>query len=413
MNANALSARDELAGDAFFHDPYPYFQRLRASGRPVWLTHEQQTTSDGILLFTRYAEALALFCAAQGVSKNLRAIRSGGTGPVFDRYLLHRDGAEHIRLRRLINAWFSAQGIERLTPMIAATARELLAPLLQRDEIDLVADFAEPLPLRVIARLIGVPPGDMAQIRAWSLLLADGFDSLLADADIRQRQQQAMEEFEHYITARIAAQRRAKDASTLLGFLVQAEGRELDHEEVTGMTGLLLLAGHETTVNLIGSATWLLLAHDEWKALRADPSLIPGALEEVLRFESPAQRSSFRLTTAPLDINGYRLEPGQQVGVFIGSINRDEDIFANAEVFDIRRRPNRHLAFGAGTHNCLGRSLARTEALIALQTLLASMPAPRLLDAVPQWRRNSFFRGLRSLRIAPGIACANGSSTPQ
>lgn len=329
-------------------------------------------------------------------------MRTGGTAPLFDRYMLHRDGSDHIRLRRLVNDWFTAQSIERrLMPAITATVHALLQPLLQRDEFDLVAEFAEPLPLHVIGKLVGVPAGDMAQIRAWSLLLADGFDSLLADAAIRERQRQALLEFERYITERIAMQRRAPDTSTLLGFLVAAEGRELDLEEVVAMTGLLLLAGHETTVNLIGSATWLLLAHDEWNTLRANPALLPDALEEVLRYESPAQRTSFRLTTAPLAINDLVLEPGQQVGIFIGSINRDEDMFTDSETFDIRRKPNRHLAFGAGTHNCVGRTLARTEALAAMQALLANMPAARLLDARPQWRRNSFFRGLQGLRVAP------------
>jgi pimeloyl-[acyl-carrier protein] synthase len=404
MSAYTLPDRQELTGEGFFRDPYPYYRRLRSSAVPFWLSHKQDSSSGGLYLFSRYEDAQAVFAAAQGVSKNLRAMRPGGVGPAFDKHMLHRDGVDHMRLRRLVSDWFSAQSVERMKSLMREVASDLLAPALRKSDFDLVVEFAEPLPLHIIGRLVGVPVADMPQIRAWSLALNDGFDSLLADAAILQRQHQALGAFEAYSREQIEAKRRQPDSS-LLGVLAQAGPDSLDDEELVAMVGLLLIAGHETTVSLIGNAMWLLLSHTEqWALLRAQPELVAGAVEETLRYESPAQRSTFRLVNAPLTINGYALEPGQQIGVFIGSANRDDAAFDNADDFDIRRTPNRHLSFGAGVHNCLGKTLARTETQIALQVLLENLSAPALREQRPDWRKNSFFRGLHSLWLTQGKA---------
>lgn len=404
MSAHTPPDRQELSGDGFFRDPYPYYRRLRSSAAPFWLSHTQDSSSGGIFLFSRYEDAQAIFSAAQGISKNVRAVRPGGVGPAFDRHMLNRDGVDHMRLRRLVSEWFSAQAVDRMKSLMREVARDLLAPALHKLEFDLVAEFAEPLPLHIIGRLVGVPLEDMPQIRAWSLAMNDGFDSLLSDATIMQRQHQALAAFAAYSREQIEAKRTQPDSS-LLGVLAQAGPDSLDDEELVAMVGLLLIAGHETTVSLIGNAMWLLLSHPEqWALLRAQPALAAGAVEETLRYESPAQRTSFRLVNAPLTINGFALEPGQQIGVFIGSANRDDAVFENADVFDIRRSPNRHLSFGAGVYNCLGKALARTETQIALQVLLENLPAPALRDQRPDWRRISVFRGLSSLWLAPGKA---------
>jgi len=166
------------------------------------------------------------------------------------------------------------------------------------------------------------------------------------------------------------------------------------------MTAFLLFAGHETTINLIGNGLWLLLSHPEQlQLLLEDSSLLPQAVEEILRYESPEQRTSFRIVLEPLEINGITMNPGDQIGVMIGSANHDEKEFENPELFDIQRKPNRHLAFGMGIHNCLGKTLARVEAQIAFAKLLEYLPALKLQETIPSWRKNSFFRGLKELKV--------------
>jgi pimeloyl-[acyl-carrier protein] synthase len=394
-----MLTRDDLTQADFFLNPYPYYAKLRSYGQPFWLPHQQDTSSGGIWLFSRYADGYEIFKQVKGVTKNLLNIRPPGRGSAFDLNLLHRDGADHLRLRRLVSEYFSAQSIEALIPVMETVAEQLLQPLAVRPDFDLITEFAEPMPLQVIAHLVGVPKEDMAQVRMWSLLLSEGFDSLLSDDVVLEKQKQAMNEFLAYVNELIMLKEARPDQS-LLGFLVRACGQQLNLEELTAMVGFLLFAGHETTVNLIGNSVWLLLSHpDQWSMLLNDSSLLIGAIEEVLRFESPEQRTSFRLVEIPMEINGHRLVPGQQIGVIIGSINRDETVFFRADEFDIRRSPNKHLAFGLGLHHCLGKTLARIQAQVALSKVLSHLPDLRLTNEQACWRNNSFFRGLAALPV--------------
>lgn len=382
----------------FFQNPYPYYAQIRASERPFWLPHNQKTACKGVWLFGCYADAVTLFRQTGGVSKNIRAVRSPGSSTPFDLAMLHRDAPDHLRLRRLVAGYFSVQYLSQLEPHIAVVADTLIRDLRGKDRFDLVADFAEQLPLRVIGRLIGVPASDMPRIRAWSLELAEGFDSVLASDAVLQGQQSALLAFLAYVEQLVARKSNAR-TDDLLGFLLNAEDEgKIRHDELIGMVGFLLFAGHETTINLIGSGLWLLLSHPEqWALLQRQPALMPSAVEEILRFESPEQRSSFRIAEEPLELAGMRMEPGQQLGIIIGAANRDETEFANPDCFDIQRTPNRHLAFGLGIHSCLGNTLARLEARVALSRMQALCPSLRLLNEPPQWRRNSFFRGLEVL----------------
>lgn len=398
-----MTAARDLVGPDFFQNPYPVYARWRVQEGPVYLPHTMDTSSGGVWLFARHADALQVFSQAQGVSKCIRAIRPPGVSSPFDRHMLHSDGADHLRLRRLAAQWFSGAAMRRLEPVMRAVADELLSRMEPGSVVDLMADFAEPMPLQVVAHLIGLPQGDMPQVRAWSLTLGDGFDSLLSDAQVVQGQRQALGEFLGYIARRVQEKRRAPD-DTLLSHLVQGQQEErLDEEELLAMVGLLLFAGHETTVNLIGNAVHTLLAHPaQWALLRQEPARVADAIEEVLRHESPEQRTSFRIVREPLHIGAAALEPGMQIGVVIGSVNRDEAAFDHPEVFDIRRDPNPHLAFGVGMHHCLGKIMARVQGRVALSHLLARWPALQALDARPDWRHNSFFRGLRTLRVQVG-----------
>lgn len=386
----------------FFQDPYPYYAALRAQQEPFWLplSHDQDSSSKGVWLFSRYADAMSIFRQSGRISKNIRRIRPPDKATAFDLHMLHRDGQDHLRLRRLVSDFFSMQSLRRLEPRMMTVARELVREVRQASQADLIARLAEPMPLRLIAELIGVPQEDMPQVRKWSLVLGEGFDSVRMSSDIRARQADALLGFLEYLRALIEDRRHAPDHG-LLSFLIEAEkdGR-LSEDELLAMAGLLLFAGHETTVNLIGNGLWLLLTHPEqWQLLQREPCLIPSAVEEILRYESPEQRTSFRMVIECMDIEGRRMEPGQQVSIIIGAANRDEAEFENPEIFDVRRSPNRHLAFGSGIHNCLGKTLARLEARIAIAAVLEEIPNLRLMDALPVWRENSFFRGLSSLWV--------------
>jgi cytochrome P450 len=390
----------DLNRPEWFQDPYPDYARLRASGQPLWLPHEENYASEGVWLFARYAEAVALFKETRAITKNVRDRRLQTERTPFDIHMLNRDGADHARLRRLVAHFFSPHAVGRLEPAIVAQTDLLIEAMRSRNEADLIADFAEPLPLFVIARLLGLDPQEMAQVRKWSTVLAVGSDSVLMSEALREKRKQALSDFLDYV-GRLEARMRTEKGERMVPFLFGAEASgRLSHEEVIATVTLMLFAGHETTVNLIGNGLWLLLSDPEqWKLLQRRPELVPGAVEEILRYECPIQRSTYRFTTEPVTISGFRIKAGHQLAAIIGSANRDEREFRNPEVFDVTRSPNRHLAFGVGVHNCLGKTLARLEGRIALRQMLSLPVRPRLLSGQPRWRKNSFFRGLEALPV--------------
>lgn len=390
----------DLNRPEWFEDPYPDYARLRASGQPLWLPHEENYASEGVWLFGRYADAVAIFKETRAITKNIRDRRLQTERTPFDIHMLNRDGADHARLRRLVAHFFSPHAVGRLEPAIAAQTHLLIEAMRTRIEADLIADFAEPLPLFVVARLLGLDPRDMAQVREWSTVLAVGSDSVLMSEDLREKRKRALADLLDYV-GRLEARMRAVQGEGMVPFLFDAEAAgRLSHEELIATVTLMLFAGHETTVNLIGNGLWLLLNDPEqWELLRRRPELVPGAVEEILRYECPIQRSTYRFATEPVTISGFRIEAGQQLAAIIGSANRDEREFPNPEVFDVTRSPNRHLAFGVGIHNCLGKTLARLEGRIALRQVLSLPVRPRLLSGPPRWRKNSFFRGLEALPV--------------
>lgn len=398
MNHSDLH-QQALHTDHFFDDPYPFYKTLRAHGHPFWLPHTQGTHSAGIWLFSRYADAVEIFKKTSEITKNLRDARAREEGSPFDQGMLFQDGEKHLRLRRLVSDYFSTQSVERLRAIAVSVTQSILQKLKGREAFDLVAELAEPLPLTLIATIIGVPQADMAKVRRWSLALSPGFDSAIQDPQKNARHQETMHAFIHYVRDLVEAKRASPDGS-LISELIKVEGVMLDPDELVGMLSFLLFAGHETVVSLIGNAAWLLLSHPEQYALLArQPELIGSTIEEVLRLESPEQRTSFRVLTESFNIGSHRIEQGQQIGVIIGSVNRDESVFDRADTFDITRTPNNHLAFGAGIHNCLGKTLARLEAQVAMALMMDTFPCLQLREAQPSWRQNSFFRGLNRLYV--------------
>ena len=314
--------------------------------------------------------------------------------------LLSKDGEDHRRLRRLVTKAFTPRMVAGLAPRIQEIADELLDAVEESGEMDLVESYAFPLPIIVIAELLGIPSADRDRFRLWS----NSFVSPpLTEGDL-ERFIAHSEEFLTYLRA-LFDERRRSPADDLVSALVQAEeqGDSLSEDELYSMVVLLIVAGHETTVSLIANAVLALLSHpDELDQLRRDPTLLAAAVEELLRFESPVERALTRWVAEDGELGGRSVKRGELVIAVLGSANRDEARYPNAAQLDLTREDTKHLAFGRGSHFCLGAPLARLEAQIALATLFARLPRLRLAaspDAL-DYRPIPLFRSLVSLPVA-------------
>jgi cytochrome P450 len=307
--------------------------------------------------------------------------------PAPDNWFTFSDPPRHTRLRALINRAFTPRSVAGLEPRIRALSCQLLDEVIERGEMDLAADFAVPLPMMVIAQLLGIPAGDLPRYKRWSDEILKLSYSLLGGAD----EVRAVDDF-RAVTAEmraympeLLAPRRAAPQDDLLTRLVEAEvdGERLTDEEILGFFQLLLVAGQETTTNLINNAVLCLAEHpDQLARLRATPDLLPGAIEEVLRYRSPLQWV-MRTPRRDVEMHGQVIPAGALVLPMIGSANRDPRQFPDAGRFDISRDPNPHLAFGHGLHACLGAPLARLEARIALAHFLERVKDFELASADP------------------------------
>jgi cytochrome P450 len=301
--------------------------------------------------------------------------------------MLGTDPPVHTRLRSLVNKAFTPRIVRQLEPRLRQVAHALLDAALEQDEVDLVQALTYPLPVTAIAEIIGVPPADRERFKVWSdqavATLGTGFFTPPTVEQIR-RQLALREEMNRYFVP-LAEARRREPRDDLLTGLVQAEheGSKLDQDEMLAMLVLLLVAGNETTTTLIGNAVLALLDHPgELKRLRDDPTLLETAIDEVLRFSSPVQFDPRRATGASR-IGETPIEENTLVLCWLGSANRDERVFERPEVFDVGRQKNPHLAFGFGTHHCLGHNLARLEARVALEALLARTASFERIDSAP------------------------------
>jgi cytochrome P450 len=301
--------------------------------------------------------------------------------------MLGTDPPVHTRLRSLVNKAFTPRIVRQLEPRLRAVAHALLDAALEQGEVDLVQALTYPLPVTAIAEIIGVPPADRERFKTWSdeavATLGAGFFSPPSVEQVK-RQLALREEMNRYFVP-LAEARRREPQDDLLSGLVEAEheGSRLGHDEMLAMLVLLLVAGNETTTTLIGNAVLALLDHPgELKRLRDDPALLATAIDEVLRFSSPVQFDP-RRTTRATEIAGTAIPENTLVLSWLGSANRDESVFERPEVFDVGRQRNPHLAFGFGTHHCLGHNLARLEASVALEVLLARTAHFERTDAEP------------------------------
>jgi cytochrome P450 len=394
----------EMATPEFHQDPYPLYARMRRE-------HPVYRDSRGTWYLTRYADVDAALRDPRLSKDHARmrrwyARQTGREDPArlrdrFGRSMLHTDPPEHTRLRTLASTAFTARRTAGLRPRIEAIVTELLdAAIAAGSPMELIGALAYPLPITVICELVGVPLGDRPRVQTWSRQLVNQTEAV-PTPDALRRIEQAANEFEEYLRD-LMGRRRAEPADDILSALVATadSGARLTENELLSTCYLLLVAGHETTVNLIGNGTLALLRHpDQVRRLQADPALIPGAVEELLRYDSPVQFTS-RVLKADLALGGKQLRAGQTVLLLLGAANRDPAQFPNPDRLDVGRADNKHLAFGLGSHFCLGAPLARLEGRIVFETLLRRLPKLRLAGPAPVYRQNFNLRGLEALEVA-------------
>ena len=384
----------------FHANPYPFYEQLRAKD-PV---HESPL---GFRVLTRYDDVVMALRDPRFGRDGFETILAAQYGPEgsegrLPRSMLMRDPPDHTRLRTLVSKAFTPRVIEEMRPHIQAIVDRLLDQVRGSHSMDVIADLAYPLPVTVICEMLGVPLDDHVAIRDWSSDIARSLDSigLLADPDVMARGDKARRALTEYFR-RLLPERRRRPRQDLLSQLIAVEerGDRLNESELLSMCLLLFIAGHETTVNLIGNGVLALLRHpDELEKLRDQPDLVPLAIEELLRYDSPVQWTA-RITNTDVDVRGSRIPNGSMVVAAIGAANRDPSQFRDPDRLDIAREGNRHVAFGFGIHFCLGAPLARVEGQIALGTLLRRMPDLALQTATPEWRDSSALRGLKTLPV--------------
>ena len=320
---------------------------------------------------------------------------------LMDQTMLFRDPPDHDRLRRLVARAFTPRRIEELRPRVEALTRQRLDALASRSEVDLLAGFAYPLTVDVICELLGVPLEERAAFPPWARAIAARVDvQAVRTPDIERRGSVAATEIAEYLDGLVTDPRRRVPGG-LIDALVAAEEQSdrLTHDEVISTCALLLFAGHETTANLIGNGVVTLLAHpDQLRELEAGNIPMASAVEELLRHDGPLQFTQ-RIALADLDIGGNTIPAGAVVALLVGAANRDPAVFDDPDGVDLSRSPNPHLAFGFGTHGCLGAALARLEASVVLTELIDRWPTLRLAGR-PKWRETFVLRGLQSLPIA-------------
>jgi cytochrome P450 len=394
----------EMATPEFHQDPYPLYARMRRE-------HPVYRSPQGTWYLTRYVDVntalrdlrlskdharMRRWHARQTGREDLDRLRDR-----FGRSMLHADPPEHTRLRRLASKAFTARRTEGLRPRIEAIVDELLdAAVAAGPTMELIEALAYPLPITVICELVGVPPGDRDRVKTWSRQLVNQTEAVLTP-DACQRIEQAAEEFEEYLRDLID-KRRAEPAEDILSALVTVaeSGGQLTENELLSTCYLLLVAGHETTVNLIGNGMLALLRHpDQLRRLQQDPALIRSAVEELLRYDSSVQRVT-RIVVGQIKIGEQTLGDGEFVSPVLAAANRDPDCFPDPNRLDLGRANNRHVSFGNGPHFCLGAPLARLEGEVAIGALVRRLPALRLDTDTIEWRPKPALRGLERLPVA-------------
>ncbi|PYO09521.1 MAG: cytochrome P450 [Candidatus Rokuibacteriota bacterium] len=383
----------------FLADPYPTYHRLRAED-PV---HQSPL---GFWVLTRYDDVSAVLRDPRFIKEPLAALVAARFGAEVPRgvglSMLDRDPPDHTRLRGLVSKAFTPRVVDGLRSRIQQIVDELITRVQAAGSMDVIEEFAYPIPVNVICEMLGVPLADHERFKGWSLDIARGLDSiwLPPDSEVPRRSAASRHAINDYFRGLIA-QRRASPRGDLLSALIAAEeaGDKLNEEELLATCILILIAGHETTVNLIGNGVLALLRNPgELERLRATPGLITNAVEELLRYDGPVQRTA-RVASAPATIGGRTIAKGEMVMPFIGAADRDPSQFPDPDRLDLTRADNRHIAFGWGIHFCLGAPLARVEGQIAIDALVRRLPRLELMTDAPEYRQSLTLRGLKTLPV--------------
>lgn len=387
----------------FINNPYPTFARFRNQAPVFWSEKgkywiiTKYADVQSILRDLHYEKGLQNANSVNPVMKMLppvkEAIKSRST------WMLNQNPPDHTRLRSLVNRAFTPTMVNSMRDHIEAIANRLLDDVASKGEMDIVHDFAFPLPVTVIAEMLGVPPGDREKIKAFSKPLTDGLEPGF-DLSRLTRSNKAVQDFEDYLRP-LVEERRKNGKNDLISALVSAEeqGDKLSMDELLGNCVLMLVAGHETTVNLIANAVLALLNHpDQMQLLRTQPELCVTAVNEFLRYESPVQ-SVRRMCALDLELHGQKIGHGDTLLLLLGSANRDPEHYQNADQLDITRADNKHLAFGTGIHHCLGSSLAEVEGQIAVNTLLKRFPNLKMKSQNVEFKFPFALRGPKELLV--------------
>ncbi|HEY1354228.1 MAG TPA: cytochrome P450 [Ktedonobacteraceae bacterium] len=384
-------------------DPYPFYDELRRSGPVHW-----DEFFKGWICGTYKEVTAALRDPRLGAHRVTSDEEMADLGlaelaplyfPLMNQ-LLFIDPPKHTRLRNLVARVFTPRRVEKMRAYLQMLVDQMISEIATRGSMEVIRDLAYPLPVTVIAELLGVPVEDRAQLKKWSDDYADMLGSFQYIPDDPEATLRSLNEMTEYFLA-IIEQYRKHPKDNLLSDLIaaQEQGSALDNDELIANCILLLAAGHETTTNLIGNAVLTLFKHpDQLQLLRENPGLIASATEEVLRFESPAQYT-VRKASEDIELAGTTIKKDQAIILLLGCANRDPKRFDNPEHFDIRRTDNKHIAFGYAAHFCIGAPLARQEGQIAVMTMLERLPNLRLESTEATWRENKNLRGLATLPV--------------
>jgi cytochrome P450 len=386
------------------HDPFPVYRWLRDHEPVHW------SASLKAWVVTRYEDVLEIFNQPEIFSSDRfrrvdarfksKRLEVRTVAEVLGDWLVFRDEPDHTRLRALLQKSFTARQLDKNRQRIQSTINDLLDAVETSGEMDFIRDFAYPLPALVIALLLGAPTQDIELIKRWSDRLAAYLGGCVDERDNFAEASAGVAELRNYFRA-LLRDKQKSPTDDLMSLMLRAEheGDTLSPEEVVSNCVLLLFAGHETTTNLLGNGLFHLLGRPEQlRALAAEPGLGESAVEELLRYDGPVPATT-KVATRDLDWHGARIRSGEMVLPFLSSANRDPRYFEHPDRLDVRRKPNRHLAFAFGIHFCLGAPLARLEARLALATLLRRLQGLELADPEPRWKPMIFLRGLESLPL--------------
>ena len=396
---NDVERKYDLYSQTFKHNAYATFAAMRQDD-PIY----RQIGLDGVTpiwFITSYEDVEAMLRDKRFVrdQAKVKGYTLNALDQLLDNHMLNRDGVDHLRLRNLVSQAFTPKRIEALRPRVEAIAQTLLEQLKPKGEMDLVADFSFPLPTIVILEMLGIPTQDREKFKVWA-------NALIAPRMNDQDNQQAVQHLSAFIQylRELFMQRRETPKDDLISALLQAEqaGDKLSEAELFSTMVLLIVAGHETTVNLIANAMLALFRHPEqFQYLRDNPEMISEAVEEFIRFDGPVERALGRWAAEDVVWKGHPIQKGDAVMLVLASANHDQEKFVHPESLDFSRSSNPHLGFGKGPHYCLGAPLARLEAEVALKALLTKLPGLELAVTSHSlhWRFLPGFKGLEKLPV--------------